>query len=121
MAINVKDIKQNIKDDLAINLIDLEGDVDSKGNYIYLSGFKKPEPLINEYEFTLLLASMTFSGSEESLEATLGQVIDKIPLMMFGDKYKEISLSSGKMIKKEEASLFIYECKLNVQMRWSRY
>ena len=104
-------IETSIKEILHINVIDLEGEINSKGNYLYLSGLS-PENLIEtQLEFKLVLADKNFQGSGESLKSTLSSVLKDIAKAKLISEL-EITLSNAVIKKKDD--LYMYELKLQV-------
>ena len=102
-------VKELLKDEiLTIEVLDLEGEINTKGNYIYLSSLASTTALAANYEFTLVLAANSINGSSDSLEVLLEQVLKDIHEYVISNG-KEIDIKV-KIIKKNE--LFMYEIKL---------
>lgn len=104
----IENLKEVIKDEiLSIDVIDLEGSINTKGNYLYLSGFSGINPLEGDFEFTLVLAAASLNGSTDSLEPIFDKVIKDVHKYSISEG-EEINLKM-KIIKKDD--LYMYEIK----------
>lgn len=107
----VETLKNKIKSFMNIDIVDMEGEINTSGNYLYLSGFRPLSPISGNFEFTLIIADQNFSASKNGLEKTLDQVIIDISEANLNKELIEL----GSMSPKRLNDLFVYELKINIE------
>lgn len=71
----LRDSKNKIKEFVSVDLLDVQGEINTKGNYIYFSGSQRVNALNSKFQFTLTIAGVSLTGDEDSIESTLEQVL----------------------------------------------
>lgn len=103
--------KETIKKIISCDLIDIEGSINSKGEYIHLNGSSPNDnPLYTNYNFTITIAGFSLTGSDDSIEPTLEKVLNDI--------YK-YEISNAKNLKASSnvamiGELLVYEVKITI-------
>lgn len=72
---DLKAIKQEIKDLFSLELIDVVSPINTKGSYIHLKSLKELSPLRYELNFALTFVSYSLSGEKDSCEELLALAI----------------------------------------------
>jgi hypothetical protein len=103
--------KDKLKEILNIDVIDLEGSINTKGNYIYLSGGDPFGVIGVKYEFTLILADNNLTNSGECLEDLIDTVFDNVAEYRLNNN---IDIEFGKFGIKKKDDLFMYEMKIYI-------
>lgn len=102
--------KDKLKEIISFDLIDTQGSINTKGNYLHLHSTSKYSPLETKFTFIMTIVGLSLIGSEESIEPILTKAL--------GDIYDyEISNAkdlepSSRVIKFNE--LFAYELKISI-------
>ncbi len=107
----IANAKEKIKSLISVGLIDIEGSINSKGNYIHLNGTSvNDHPLYTNYNFTITIAGFSLSGSDDSIEAILEKVLNDIYEYEISNARR--LESSSKVVKIGE--LLAYEVKVSI-------
>ncbi|MGE4382270.1 MAG: hypothetical protein AB7D41_03635 [Arcobacter sp.] len=70
--------KDKLKEIISFNLIDVQGEINTKGNYVHLNSTSKASVLETKYNFIVTIAGHSLTGSEESIEPILTQALKDI-------------------------------------------
>lgn len=108
----LKSTKQKIKDFIDVGLIDVQGQINTQGNYIHFSGSTKVSPLKTKFQFTLTIAGASLTGNEGSIEETLEKVL--IDICKYELK-NGIDLAVKSEIIKLEGELLAYKIVLSIE------
>lgn len=71
-------IKQEIKDLINLDLIDVKSPINTKGSYIYLKSLKELKPLTYSFTFVLTFVSYSLIGDKESSQELLNTAINDL-------------------------------------------
>lgn len=102
--------KDKLKNIISFDLIDIEGFINTKGNYVHLNSTSKYSPLETKFTFTITIVGHSLCGSEESIEPILSQALKDIYKYEISTA-KDLAATS-KIIKIEE--LLAYEIKVSI-------
>ena len=103
--------KEKVKEIVSADLIDVQGEINSKGNYIHLSGTTRVSTLKTAFIFSLTIVGHSLTGSEDSIENILSEVLKNIFLYEL-EEQADLNVSS-KIVKIED--LLAYEIKLTIE------
>lgn len=108
----VKEQKEKLKQALEeLELIDLQGEINTKGNYIYLSSFRFVTPIAYACEFNIVLADYTLDANSKNLEDILEALIEKTKE---ANLRRDIFLEALTCNIKKSNDLLLYECKVTI-------
>ena len=102
--------KDKVKEMTTLGLIDVEGEINSKGNYIHASGSSKANLLKTKFKFTITIAGFSLCGNDEPIEERLDTLLSE--LSEYELTHNEDLEVSSKVVKFER--LLAYEVTLTV-------
>jgi hypothetical protein len=70
--------KDKLKEIISFDVIDVQGVINTKGNYVHLNGTSKHSPLETKFTFIITIAGLSLSGSEDSIEPVLTKALEDI-------------------------------------------
>lgn len=76
MGLNIA--KKKLKEIISFDLIDVQGAINTKGNYIHLSGTSKHSPLETKYNFVITIVGVSLIDSEDAIEPILTKALNDI-------------------------------------------
>lgn len=74
----VTSAKDKIKEIISFNLINVQGSINTKGNYIHLNGTSKHSPLETKYNFVITIVGLSLIDSEDAIEPILIKALEDI-------------------------------------------
>ncbi len=104
----LKVAKNKLKEIISFDLIDIEGTINTKGNYVHLNSTSKHSTLETKYGFTITIAGLSLFNSDEAVEPILVKALDDIYQYEISNA-KDLGASS-KIIRIDE--LIGYELKV---------
>ncbi len=70
--------RQTLKEIISFDLIDVEGTINTQGNYVYLNSTSKHTTLESKYTFIITIAGMSLTKSSGAIEPVLAQALGDI-------------------------------------------
>lgn len=102
--------KDKLKEIITFELLDQEGEINSQGNYLCLSGLKKISIDKYAFEFTICIAGFSLTGAVDAIENRLSTLIkDVFDFELNHNIEFDMKVNLVKIDK-----LFIYQIKLTV-------
>jgi len=102
---------QKLADTLSIDLIDLESEINSVGNYLYLLSLEKKDMLTTAYTFGIVMVGVSLSGQKDSLYPIVESVISDTTDAMLNAELIDIS----KINLRIKERLFQYEVRITIE------
>lgn len=102
--------KDKLKEIISFDLIDTQGSINIKGNYLHLHSTSKHSPLETKFTFIMTIVGLSLIGSEESIEPILTKALEDIYDYEISNA-KDLEPSS-RVIKFND--LFAYELKISI-------
>lgn len=102
--------KNKLKEIISFELLDTQGSINTKGNYIHLSTTSKHSPLETKYSFIISIVGFTLTSSEDAIEPILVKALEDI--YEYEISYAKDLEPSSKVIKFDE--LFAYELRVSI-------
>lgn len=102
--------KDKLKEIISFNLIDVQGEINTKGNYVHLNSTSKASVLETKYTFTVSIIGHSLTGSKDSIEPVLTKMLEDIFKYEISNA-KDLEASS-KVIQFDE--LLGYELKVSI-------
>ncbi|WP_419768579.1 hypothetical protein [Arcobacter sp.] len=102
--------KEKVKGMTSLELIDVEGDINSKGNYIHVSGSLKTNLIKSKFKFIITIAGFSLCGNEDPIEERLDKLLSE--LGKYEISHNEDLEVSSKVVKIDR--LLAYEVSLSV-------
>ncbi len=102
--------KEKIKEIISFDLINVQGSINTKGNYIHLSGTSRHSPLETKYNFVITITGVSLIDSDDAIEPILIKALDDI--YEYEISNAENLEASSKIVKIED--LLGYELKVSL-------